>query len=364
MSIELLYHDPNEPGGVSRFDTALLAIARSGNLSLACPYIGLTYLQRMIYQSGSWRLLTDLQEWIRSQSQVQRDRIRHLLGQNRDKIRNVPGLHAKVALGSSMALLGSANFTNEGIRRRTEVAIRIENEPQVDELAKWFECLWDRAYQLTDTRLRRVAAYVARLRPEPVSDNPSPAEIDSPISSSYASLSPLVTAQLQGQITAAEEDYYVNYGYGENWREWTDARDIGFVSAGGGRRYYSGPLDQLSVGNRIWVYAPGHGYLGVARVSRASQPANQFRVKHGGRQQEIMNVVSACEGYHYDNIDDLDMCEYFVAVEWLDRIEDIGERLCYGSQYFSSRSTVCQPRDRRWPRTLRCLQERFPNYNH
>lgn len=40
----------------------------------------------------------------------------------------------------------------------------------------------------------------------------------------------------------------------------------GFVSAGGGN-WYSGALKRLNVGDRLWVKAPGYGFVGVGRVT-------------------------------------------------------------------------------------------------
>src|SRR5437867_1676343 len=98
MTAQLLYHDVDRSANVSPFDIALLRIARANTLRLACPYIGLTYLRRVIDQSRTWCLLSDIEEWLRSQDHTQRNRIYRFLVRNRDQIRHYPGLHAKVAI--------------------------------------------------------------------------------------------------------------------------------------------------------------------------------------------------------------------------------------------------------------------------
>src|SRR5437763_739755 len=139
MPVQLLYHDADGPGSVSPFDAAMLRIARAGSVRLACPYIGLGYLGRVIGQSPAWWLLTDFEEWLRSQDQKQREKVYDFLVQDRDKIRHYPQLHAKVAIGSRLAMVGSANFTDAGIRRRTEVSVLLRDELQVQELTDWFD---------------------------------------------------------------------------------------------------------------------------------------------------------------------------------------------------------------------------------
>jgi phosphatidylserine/phosphatidylglycerophosphate/cardiolipin synthase-like enzyme len=168
MPIRLLYHDRRCPGAVSPFDEALLRIARAGNVRLACPYIGLGYLDRVVGQTPSWLLLTDVEEWLRSQNRIQRKKVYQFLVRNRDRIRHYPRLHAKVAIGTRFALLGSANFTNAGIQRRTELSALFEEEPQVQELTEWFDQQWEDAYELNEVLLHRIAAFMRKLPERPV----------------------------------------------------------------------------------------------------------------------------------------------------------------------------------------------------
>ncbi|MCD1645317.1 hypothetical protein [Aurantimonas coralicida] len=79
---------------------------------------------------------------------------------------------------------------------------------------------------------------------------------------------------IETQVAAAETkkadhepwngEWYVSFGH-DGSRSWDEARKYGFISAGGGT-WYSGTLRLLRNGDRIWVKAPGHGFVGVGRV--------------------------------------------------------------------------------------------------
>ncbi|MFN2452926.1 MAG: hypothetical protein ABR577_01760 [Pyrinomonadaceae bacterium] len=54
-------------------------------------------------------------------------------------------------------------------------------------------------------------------------------------------------------------DWFVNVGEGLN-RNWDDDKEYGFIGAGGGKQF-SGALNRLSVGNKIFAYMKGIGYV-------------------------------------------------------------------------------------------------------
>lgn len=360
MAVQLLHHDPDAPGSVSPFDAAMLRIARSGSMRLACPYIGLAYLRRVTEQSAGWRLLSDVEEWLRAQSCLERDRVYNFLVDNRDRIRHYPRLHAKVAVGPRSAMLGSANFTDAGMRRRTEVSAFFQNEPQVQELTEWFDAHWGRAYELDDARLARIATFIAGL-PAGAGGGPPAPEIDPLITTQPAGLTPLGGASRSRASETRDGEFYFNYGHTEGWREWDDARNFGFVCAGGGS-WFSDPLTRLGPGDRVWVYAPRYGYVGVARVTGSVQPASHFRVRHGGRLRPIMEVVSCPDGYHRKQIKNPELCEYFVPVRWLNAVEQVDAAVLRPGM-FATELIVCRPTAKRWHATLRHLRRAFPNYN-
>ncbi len=161
MSTRLVYHTPiSANGGLSPFDEAIRSIVLNGDVGIVCPYLGLNYLKRICLLSRSWRILTDVEEWLASFSYESRQQIYSFISQHSESIRHCKDLHAKVILAGDKALLGSANFTEKGITGRTEVSVIFEAEPQVEELQKWFESLW---LQSSAMQLSEIATYIDSL---------------------------------------------------------------------------------------------------------------------------------------------------------------------------------------------------------
>jgi hypothetical protein len=113
-------------------------------------------------------------------------------------------------------------------------------------------------------------------------------------------------AALAGGRSSSKEpwngEYYVSFGDGRS-RAWHEAVKYGFVCAGGGS-WYSNTLNLLKTGDRIWVKAPGHGFVGVGRVKGPSEPAREFKVTtDDGREQLALNVLSSGD-YHREFVED------------------------------------------------------------
>ncbi len=143
MTVELVYH--REGDATSPFDARAIGIARNADLRIACPYLTLDYLRRLIGVSASWRLLTEIEEWLASLGRDERRSARDFIVENERQIRHAAGLHAKVLIGARGALIGSANFTTSGIQRRTEMAVFVDDEPNQLELVNWFDAQWNQA---------------------------------------------------------------------------------------------------------------------------------------------------------------------------------------------------------------------------
>jgi hypothetical protein len=153
-------------------------------------------------------------------------------------------------------------------------------------------------------------------------------------------------------------EYYVNFGDGPS-RSWSDAVKYAFVSAGGGS-WYSSSLKLLKEGDRIWVKAPGHGFVGVGCVKGPREPATDFTVAtDDGSELPALDVLTSAT-YHREFINDPDKMEYFVPVEWsetvpLDKaINEIG--------LFGIMNTVSAPKAAKWRHTIERLKQAFPDY--
>lgn len=150
-------------------------------------------------------------------------------------------------------------------------------------------------------------------------------------------------------------EFYVSFG----GRPWEDAKQYGFVSAGGGS-WYSKTLHMLGAGDRIWVKVPGKGFVGVGRVLGPPQAARSFRVKTETGEVPVLDVVSE-KYYHRQFQDDPERCEYFVPVHWLETVTE--EKAVNEIGLFGNQNTVCKPTTPKWRYTIERLKQRFPRFD-
>jgi hypothetical protein len=152
-------------------------------------------------------------------------------------------------------------------------------------------------------------------------------------------------------------EYYVSFGDPAS-RSWDDAREYGFISAGGGS-WYSQTLNLLSPGDRVWVKIPKVGYVGVGRVLEAVQAAKDFMVNTPEGDRPALDVLKHAEKYRL-HADDPEKSEYFVRVKWLDDVsanQAISEVGLFGNQ-----NTVCQPLTPKWRHTVERLKTVFTQW--
>lgn len=113
-------------------------------------------------------------------------------------------------------------------------------------------------------------------------------------------------------------DWYVAFGMEDSRRNWDDAQRYGFVSAGGGE-WYSQTLRKLPVGARIFVYIPGHGYVGIGTVTEPAMRAMDATLKENG-QEKLFSRLDLQGDYGLNNVapsdDEPDTHEYIVPVSW------------------------------------------------
>ena len=153
-------------------------------------------------------------------------------------------------------------------------------------------------------------------------------------------------------------EFYCSFGDSTS-RSWADAVDFGFISGGGGA-WYSKTLQLLSPGDRIWVNVPQQGYVGVGRVLGTSTPAKDFTVMIDGEERPILEVATRAN-YHAEFADDLELCDYFVPVQWLQSVpisQAVREVGMFGNQ-----NTVCRPTTPKWRWTIERLKQHFPHFD-
>lgn len=154
-------------------------------------------------------------------------------------------------------------------------------------------------------------------------------------------------------------EYYVSYGHGES-RSWDEARRYGFISAGGGS-WYSGTLRLLEPGDRVWVKAPGYGFVGVGIVRGEPVPFEQFELPGEGGEPTPATRLLTGASYHREFIDDPDRCEWFVPVEWTDTVGL--DRAVQEVGMFGNQNTVCAPKTPKWRHTVERLKQLLPRWN-
>lgn len=139
-------------------------------------------------------------------------------------------------------------------------------------------------------------------------------------------------------------EFYCSYGADPSSRNWEDAVNYGFISAGGGR-WYSKTLFGLKPGDRVWVNIPKTGYVGVAQVQGTAVIADEFITPELSLKGDY-NLAADCGE---------DEAEYFVPVSWLYKVpesQSVNEVGLFGNQ-----NSVARPRTPKWDHTVKRLRE-------
>ena len=147
-----------------------------------------------------------------------------------------------------------------------------------------------------------------------------------------------------GQRGEWNGEFYVSFGIASDGRNWQDASDYGFISAGGGR-WYSKTLFMLKPGDRVWVNIPGTGYVGVATVKSHAIVADEFITSEMNIQGQYNTAAEFGE----------DDAEYFVPVNWLYKLPAAGAVNEVG--LFGNQNSVARPRTPKWQHTVTRLRE-------
>jgi hypothetical protein len=112
--------------------------------------------------------------------------------------------------------------------------------------------------------------------------------------------------------------YFVNIGVSpkDDSRSWDDDRRYGFVSGGGGIRWRRF-MQMLQPGDRFFAYAKSRGYVGYGVVTASAVMARDFRLPNGEKllDQNLKGTQMR------KNIDDDELAEYVVGVEWTSEVD-------------------------------------------
>lgn len=141
--------------------------------------------------------------------------------------------------------------------------------------------------------------------------------------------------------------YFVNVG-DDSHRSWLDMKKYGFVAAGHGS-VYSGRLEQLTPGDKIFAYQRGEGYVGYGIVAASRVPAREFQTLSGPLFDQPLKQPGI-----KDKSDDAELAEYAVAVDWKKTFEIEGAKTFKG--VFANQNIVCKLRH---PTTVEFLTKEF-----
>lgn len=95
-------------------------------------------------------------------------------------------------------------------------------------------------------------------------------------------------------------------------RSWEDCRKYGFMRAGGNEYYQSG-VRSLKVGDKVFAYLSGHGYVGLGEVVTEAVPEIDFVPP--GQQARLLDLPKKARTSA--NVDDPNATDWCAAVKWI-----------------------------------------------
>jgi hypothetical protein len=117
-----------------------------------------------------------------------------------------------------------------------------------------------------------------------------------------------------------EKSWFFNVGeVGETPYSWDDCREYCFICAGGGRRYRQW-MQNFKVGDAIYAYVSGSGYVGVGTVTNTTVPFREAALADGRKLVDLQRDGTLM-GTHYNRSDDDDTCDWIVLVKWERAVE-------------------------------------------
>ena len=130
--------------------------------------------------------------------------------------------------------------------------------------------------------------------------------------------------------------YFVNAGIGDNG-SWGDMQKYGYIAAGGGD-FYSKRLKQLGIGDEVFVYDKGHGYIGYGVVRSEAELAATFATADGLLfDQPLEEPRMKREGQPPEN------AEWVVGIDWKITLPRSQAKWFKGG--FANQNIVCKLRD-------------------
>lgn len=123
---------------------------------------------------------------------------------------------------------------------------------------------------------------------------------------------------------------------------------VGFIAAGGGE-FYSKRLDQLGVGDEVFVFDKGNGYIGYGVVTIEKTPASDFQTPDG----PLFDQPLVGQNLRHD-AENAELAEYVIGIDWKKTFDRNDGKWFKGA--FANQNIVCKLRDQE---TVDFLKQEF-----
>lgn len=143
--------------------------------------------------------------------------------------------------------------------------------------------------------------------------------------------------------------YFVNVGEGA-YRNWDDNRRYGYISAGQGRKA-SGALKNLCIGDKIFAYLKGTGYVGYGEITQEATKIKDYTVPD---ENKTLLELPLVQPNAKENCDDPELCEWVVGVNWIKAFPREQAKAFKG--VFANQNVVCKLRHEQ---TVQFLENEF-----
>ncbi|MCC6929958.1 MAG: phospholipase D family protein [Gemmatimonadaceae bacterium] len=197
-------------------------VADAGELDLAAPYLSVSILRELVRRAPKFRLVTDAEEWLRAFARPARTEILDFIHEHAQQVRHCRDLHAKVALSPTLAMFGSANFTERGLFQRQEVGAVVSDEGQVRQIREWYDLLWMHASPIVREQLLEFEASLPALPESETTPTLRTIPLAAPETASARAAS-LIVAEADIDRKADSEDRLIAYLAGAPSRRWTES---------------------------------------------------------------------------------------------------------------------------------------------
>ncbi len=115
--------------------------------------------------------------------------------------------------------------------------------------------------------------------------------------------------------------WFMNTGDGSNeGRSWEDCMKYGFMLAGGGKKWID-DAKKLKVGDKLFAYLSGHGYVGLGTVTAEAVPFKDFVPRGQGKPLPDLPLSAKLQRERMADPECWDLC---AAVDWVKAVPRSG----------------------------------------